>query len=404
MKKIYSYLIAAVVIVAAVACKKVDNKEPQLGETVTFYATIENDSDSKAILDGLTPKWSGTEYIQILGNNNNYHFTANVGATPTTQTTFTYSGTPAYNETQGVLAIYPDNPYGHNVSEGPYNGRTYGKSLTTKTVHGVIIPTKVEYTEHPIANCHAPMIAYTTGNELAFKNVAAILKFQTGNKTARGLTFAGNNAEIISGVFDVRIDGSTVTTTPFGTYDGPKTYKEIYAPGTSKLVQNQTYYMAIAPKNFLNGFKVELQFAEGAQKIEIKNLSAEKELKRNVIYDLGTITYTPPARTVFLQPNSTWTAENGRYAIYAFKGGASMDEQWVSMFRNGDGIYQAAVPADMNNLIFVCLKNGTTGNSWANKKYQTADLTYPTSNTYLFTIPGTTGDGAGNTNWSFFEL
>ena len=77
---------------------------------------------------------------------------------------------------------------------------------------------------------------------------------------------------------------------------------------------------------------------------------------------------------LYLKPNSNWTQANARFAIYVFGNG----EAWANMSDpDGDGIYEATVPAgSWTNVIFCRMNPSTTANNWNNKWNQTGNLTY----------------------------
>ena len=99
---------------------------------------------------------------------------------------------------------------------------------------------------------------------------------------------------------------------------------------------------------------------------------------------------------LFLKPNSNWTQSGARFAAYFFGNG----EKWVSMTdSDSDGIYEVEVPSGFSKVIFCRMNPGTTANNWNNKWNQTGDLTVPTDDKNLFTIPSGAWDGS-TTEWS----
>ena len=62
-----------------------------------------------------------------------------------------------------------------------------------------------------------------------------------------------------------------------------------YVSMTGTFVKGKTYYIAIAPVVFENGFTVEFSNDGNYSKYAVKSTSKKVEFKRNVIYDLGTI-------------------------------------------------------------------------------------------------------------------
>ena len=99
--------------------------------------------------------------------------------------------------------------------------------------------------------------------------------------------------------------------------------------------------------------------------------------------------------TLYLVPNGNWKADNARFAVYYWGSGS-----WVSMTDpDGDGTYEAVIPAGNDNIIFCRMNPATTVNDWSNKWNQTADLTVPTDGTNCYTVKEGTWDNGGGT-WS----
>lgn len=92
-----------------------------------------------------------------------------------------------------------------------------------------------------------------------------------------------------------------------------------YVSMNGTFVKGKTYYIAIAPIVFENGFTVEFSNDGDYNKYEVKSTAKKVEFKRNTIYDLGTLVsgnetgfYTDPAVpdadqpcTVFYRPAAT---------------------------------------------------------------------------------------------------
>ena len=101
---------------------------------------------------------------------------------------------------------------------------------------------------------------------------------------------------------------------------------------------------------------------------------------------------------LYLVPNSNWKMDNARFAVYCWN--ASGASNWVSMAdADGDGVYEAVIPAGYDNIIFCRMNPGTTANDWNNKWNQTADLKVPTDGTNCYTVKEGTWDSGGGT-WS----
>lgn len=102
---------------------------------------------------------------------------------------------------------------------------------------------------------------------------------------------------------------------------------------------------------------------------------------------------------LYLQPNSNWTIDNARFAIYVYGNG----DGWASMsLVSGEtNIYEATVPdGTWTNVIFTRMNPSTTDNNWDNRWNQTNDLTYDGTNN-LYTVADGTWDKGGGT-WSTY--
>ena len=99
---------------------------------------------------------------------------------------------------------------------------------------------------------------------------------------------------------------------------------------------------------------------------------------------------------IYLKPNSNWAKDGARFAIYTWDGG----DQWFDMKdTNGDGIYEAELPASVSNIIFCRMNGGAAANNWNNKWNQTADLKVQTNGNNCYTVKEGTWDQGGGT-WS----
>ena len=100
---------------------------------------------------------------------------------------------------------------------------------------------------------------------------------------------------------------------------------------------------------------------------------------------------------IYLKPNSNWTIDNARFAVYTWN---DSGDKWVNMTDiDGDGIYEVK-KSDLNNDIIFCRMKPNSDNNWNNKWNQTANLTVPTNGNNLYTVANGTWDGSDNKNWS----
>ena len=150
---------------------------------------------------------------------------------------------------------------------------------------------------------------------------------------------------------------------------------------------------------------------------EVKSLFAHNDTNIKVMAD-GTYSFTfdfeqedisctttaeieqPVENKLYLKPNSNWTKDNARFAAYFFGNG----ETWVdaTLVEGEKDIYEVTVPADYPNIIFCRMNPSASANNWSNKWNQTGDLSIPTDDQVLFTVPDGSWDKA-TTGWSVKE-
>lgn len=115
-------------------------------------------------------------------------------------------------------------------------------------------------------------------------------------------------------------------------------------------------------------------------------------------YSDGTVTVLP--YTLYLKPNSNWTVDNARFAVYYWDNQGN--EGWADLVdSDGDGIYEVLTSAlgDATNIIFCRMNPDNAANNWNNKWNQTADLIVPTDGTNLYTVASDAWDN-GDGTWS----
>ena len=104
----------------------------------------------------------------------------------------------------------------------------------------------------------------------------------------------------------------------------------------------------------------------------------EISLKPCVIYNLGKIvlkTTTEPEQDsamVHLVPNEEWRASNAWFAAYLWEDG--VETNVTLMDENGDGIYSAAIPNSMTNIIFCRMNPAYSEFAWNYVWKQSVDL------------------------------
>jgi len=101
---------------------------------------------------------------------------------------------------------------------------------------------------------------------------------------------------------------------------------------------------------------------------------------------------------LYLDPNM-WDVDNAWFAAYYWDTNGSA---WAKMLdSDGDGIYEAEIPAGTSNVIFCRMDPAKTALSWERKWNQTGDLTIPNNGNNLYTVPAWDGATDGS-NWSIY--
>lgn len=349
-------MVAAVALFAAASCNKELPQEnlPAVGETVVYTASTDG-ADTKAVLDGTVSKWCGEELITLHDGTNAFTFYANAGDTPVSKVDFTYTpgeGQPEFTAEE-VMAVYPSGDYTANLDE--------------KTVSNVVVPNNQTLADNTYLATAAVAVAYSTTTELSFKNATTLLKFKVaGDDVTSGCIAAEGD---ISGTFDLAYNGGE----PELTATTANQWVD-FSKNDDFLSKEATYYIAVAPAA-LNKITMYLNGAE----VKSKTFEEPYQLKRNVILDLGTITYTAPetASTVYLKPG-VWSAAGAWYVAYFFNSTGNVAVEMEDT--DADGLFEAAVPEGKYSKVIFCRMNSEAealtweeGNVWN----QTSNLNVP---------------------------
>lgn len=292
MKKIYSFMVAALAL-AAVSCnKEVSPVETPVGETVVFSAEMDA---TKTILNGNKSEWVAGDKITIHNGTKGYEFsTTEAGA----KVDFTYTG----DDFEGTkfMAAYPA------ATEADVEAKTVKANIPT-------YQPSVDNSYNPSA---AVAVAYTENASLAFKNATSLIKFTVKGNNVKGLIFYGNNGEAVSGDVVVTLDAENAVESVVGqkttitenevTETKLITWAKLWANTDNWCFkEGTTYYLAVAPQNFEKGFSFELEIDGVGNKV-VKTVDTEKELKPNTIYNIGELEYVAPA-----VPTSGWALPGG---------------------------------------------------------------------------------------------
>lgn len=229
MKRIYSFVFAAVAILAAASCQKEMANEPlenNGGEQYTFSATI---LETKTVLaEGNKVNWSVGDNISVFdADGKAVTFT---GQTEVESATNTFTANN-FNPGAGVAyAVYPPKP-----------------DATLKNNN--ITPLRIAGTQTAVEGGFDPTCAVAFGKETAegsgvmeFKNLNSLIKFTIGGtKAPSSVTFTNGGWRYIAGRFTYNVEDGTITPV-----NDSKSIILKPAAGESFKI-GETYYIAFIP-------------------------------------------------------------------------------------------------------------------------------------------------------------
>lgn len=282
MRKIAKYLVAAMGMVAAVACNKEFSQEvrpEQNGNSYTFTATI--GVETKTVLDGMKSRWmgdaDGNEYIHVLDNEGNRDTYVAAGITePTDNAVFTFSGEEATITGNSVVAIYPS-IYGDEwvptdaiAEEGFHSVKVIYKS-DQAAVENSYDP------QGPVAMAYIDDLSES--QSFSFKNMSALLKFSL----AADSDPVDNVTLYIPNGGNGVLSGTVIITEENGeyTFEGDVN-PQGWVALNGKIEPGKTYYIAVVPGT-VDGLTFQMN-KDADQEVTINR---EITFERNRIYDLG---------------------------------------------------------------------------------------------------------------------
>lgn len=281
MKKIYSFALAAVALAAASCAQpELEFEEPKAGETVTFKAVIGADEDegTKAVLGtnetNGKPKsmWTPGDKITVHNGVKGFEFVTDAQET-TAFADFSYSGGDFTAESGAVIAVYPSGKWSADVA---------AKTAT------VVIPAE----QTAVAGSYDPKaavsVAYSTDDNLRFKNTTALLKFKVANEGIKKVVFEGLGGEILCDTVNVAFteDGSTIASVV--SHENAKGNRVTLVAETA-FDPAKEYYMAVLPQAFEKGFAFYFQISGSDMLYTAKEYAKSYTVGRNVILNVGTL-------------------------------------------------------------------------------------------------------------------
>ena len=241
MKKIYSFVFAAIAILSAVSCQKEMANEPLDNNggdfTVTAIASVESKT---TLVDGNKTYWTPGDKISLF----NAEGEAVAFSTDITEkaASATFTNTAAFKVPETIFAVYPD------------RGRSNETGSTQKLTDGIINNFRIGSPQTAVAGSFDPTFGSAVGmadenGNLIFKNINSLIKFTIGgNKAPSEVKFTNGGSRYIAGLFTYNTETGAVTNANSGA-------KEIILkPAEGQTFEvGKTYYIAVIPGgNFAN--------------------------------------------------------------------------------------------------------------------------------------------------------
>lgn len=291
MKRIFTLLLAASALTAAVSCQKeisAPETEAPVYETMTITASTAAETKTSLGENGYSSFWSAGDQISVFDSNkgaNNRCFTIveeNVEF-PAKTATFSYTGefVMPQNEQPNptVVALYP-------YQENAYCDFFFSDHADITGINLPAEQTAVANGFDSDATFALALGTMATKEDLAFNNLYSLLKFtvSTPNVKKVTVTIEGEDAFIAGEAkIDLTInlanvqEGKPAFESPVLTASGSKTVTLTCEEG---FATDATYYIAVAPVTYTS-------LAVALDEVEVKKSTTAKTLEANTVYGLG---------------------------------------------------------------------------------------------------------------------
>ncbi|MBR4052649.1 MAG: hypothetical protein IKJ96_06330 [Alistipes sp.] len=307
MKKFYSLLVAAAMVLGATSCQQDAIEEVATNEPVSFTATLNNTRTELG--EGNKVMWNADDKITIYTQENTAGVVFDGDATEAAATaTFTTTSEFAASQT-GYLAVYPNTTKAATYADGVWS-----------------VPVTIGAEQDMVANGwdekYNHMVAYSQNNQLAFQAGTALIKFTYEGDAGMFASFYAEGANLAGNA-----------TLNYNTADGSISYT---TTGTSTnidlfgLTPGETYYIPIFPG------KVEYFHLSGYSSwmpATFYSYEGEFEFKAGKIYTIkAKVQGTPSPWTMMDRSMGTNVAmtidDNGYHVAKAVPAGDFVFYQW----------------------------------------------------------------------------
>lgn len=325
MKKFYSLLVAAAMVLGATSCQQDAIEEVATNEPVSFTATLNNTRTELG--EGNKVMWNADDKITIYTQENTAGVVFDGDATEAAATaTFTTTSEFAASQT-GYLAVYPNTTKAATYADGVWS-----------------VPVTIGAEQDMVANGwdekYNHMVAYSQNNQLAFQAGTALIKFTYEGDAGMFASFYAEGANLAGNA-----------TLNYNTADGSISYT---TTGTSTnidlfgLTPGETYYIPIFPG------KVEYFHLSGYSSwmpATFYSYEGEFEFKAGKIYTIKAKVQGTPSPWTMVDPNMGTQAsmtidDNGYHVAKAVPAGDFVFYQWD--MDNGEQYLSASKELGLN--------------------------------------------------------
>ncbi len=273
MKKINSFMVAAVAIIAAVSCNKefTDGQEniPAKGEPVVYTASA---AVTKAVLNeaGTRSEWDGDDAITVHDGEKGWTFTTE-GSGEKAE----FTNSEGFGDYRSVMAVYP---------AGEWTADPAAKSVTAA------IPASQQAVAGTYDQAAALAVAYSETAAFAFMNAHALVKFSVNIDNVTHVIFQGNTSEPVAGNVEVILGNEGVEVECL---EPTVTSVECHAGEDAYFEKDKTYYMAVAPQDFNSGITLKVRI-DGGEAVAVKATDNKVAAAPSTIVNLNDLSSSAP--------------------------------------------------------------------------------------------------------------
>ena len=327
MKKFYSFLVAAAMVLGATSCQQEAVNEPSENAGIkSFVASVNTTRTELGANDKVM--WNANDKIRIYSQEN----TAGVvfeGDAEEASTVATFTATEQFaTSSTGYFAVYPEVKHYYNAGAAD----NQSVAATASYANDVwSVPVHISEFQEPAAGAWDErfnvMAAYTTNNKLAFKACTALLEFTWAgvSNPMGGVSFTATGANLAG---EGTLSYSTADGKISVTTEGTETFISLMG-----IENGQTYYIPLFPGK-VTGFKLSAYNSSWMMEDYI-SYEGEFEFKAGVIYSkkAGDEPVVTPSPWTMVDPNMGTQAsmtidDNGYHVAKAVPAGDFVFYQW----------------------------------------------------------------------------